>query len=40
MLIDQTTVSAAPSLTFRKVADIQVKGRSATEPTYTLCDET
>ncbi len=40
ILIGQATVSAASSLTFRKVADIQVKGRSATEPSYTLCDET
>ncbi len=40
ILIGQATVSAAPSLTFRKVADIQVKGRSATEPSYTLCIET
>lgn len=40
ILIGQTTVSAAPSLTFRKVANIQVKGRSATEPTYTLSDKT
>lgn len=39
LLIGQATVSAAPSLAFRKVADIQVKGRSATEPSYTLCDE-
>ena len=40
ILIGQATVSAAPSLAFRKVADIRVKGRSATEPSYTLCDET
>ncbi|GAB5483518.1 MAG: CHASE2 domain-containing protein [Parasphingorhabdus sp.] len=39
ILIGQATVSAASSLTFRKVADIQVKGRSATEPSYTLCDD-
>lgn len=39
ILIGQATMSAAPSLVFRKVADIQVKGRSATEPTYTLSDE-
>lgn len=39
ILIGQATVSAVPSLVFRKVADIQVKGRSATEPTYTLCDK-
>ncbi|WP_417622885.1 CHASE2 domain-containing protein [Parasphingorhabdus sp.] len=36
ILVGQATVNAASSLTFRKVADIQVKGRSATEPTYTL----
>lgn len=40
ILIGEATVSAAPSLTFRKVADIQVKGRSATAPSYTLCNET
>lgn len=39
ILVGQATVNAAPSLAFRKVADIQVKGRAATEPTYTLCDE-
>ncbi|MEP2101703.1 MAG: adenylate/guanylate cyclase domain-containing protein [Parasphingorhabdus sp.] len=39
ILIGQATATAAPSLAFKKVADIQVKGRSATEPTYTLCDE-
>lgn len=39
ILIGQATVTAAPSLAFRKVADIQVKGRSAKEPTYTLGDE-
>lgn len=39
ILIGQATVTAAPSLPFRKVADIQVKGRSATEPTYTFSDE-
>jgi adenylate cyclase len=37
ILIGQATVRAAPSLAFRKVADIQVKGRSATEPTFTFC---
>ncbi|WP_109354068.1 CHASE2 domain-containing protein [Sphingorhabdus sp. EL138] len=40
ILIGQATVNAAPSLTFKKVADIQVKGRSATEPSYTMCNET
>ena len=39
ILIGQATVKAAPGLTFRKVADIQVKGRSATEPTYTFGDQ-
>ncbi len=37
ILIGQATMNAAPSLVFRKVADIQVKGRSVVEPTYTLC---
>lgn len=36
ILIGQTTVSAAASLKFKKVADIKVKGRSATEPTYSF----
>lgn len=36
LLIGQTTMAAASSLSFRKVADIQVKGRSAVEPTYTF----
>jgi len=39
ILVGRNTVAAAPSLLFRKVADIQVKGRSATEPTYTFSDE-
>ncbi|GAA0478280.1 adenylate/guanylate cyclase domain-containing protein [Parasphingorhabdus litoris] len=39
ILIGQTTVEAAPSLSFRKVADIKVKGRSTTEATYTFCDD-
>lgn len=37
ILVGQATMNAAPSLVFRKVADIQVKGRSVAEPTYTLC---
>ncbi len=36
ILIGQNSVAAAPSLSFRKVADIRVKGRSAVEPTYTF----
>ncbi|WP_284126144.1 CHASE2 domain-containing protein [Parerythrobacter aestuarii] len=36
MLVGQATVAAVPSLDFRKLADIQVKGRSEVEPTYTL----
>lgn len=36
ILVGQATKDAAPSLAFRKVADIQVKGRSAAEATYTL----
>lgn len=39
ILVGQATVDAAPSVTFRKVADIRVKGRSATEATYTFDDE-
>ena len=39
ILIGQATVKAVPGMTFRKVADIQVKGRSATEPTYTFGNE-
>jgi len=39
ILVGQATMNGAPSFRFRKVADIQVKGRAATEPTYTLCDE-
>jgi adenylate cyclase len=39
ILVGQTTVNAAPSFKFRKVANIQVKGRAATEPTHTLCDK-
>ena len=38
ILIGQATVDAAPSVAVRKVADIQVKGRSATEPTYSFDD--
>lgn len=37
ILVGQATMNAAPSLVFRKVADIQVKGRSVAESTYTLC---
>ncbi len=36
---EQATMHAAPSVSFRKVADIQVKGRSATEATYTFGEE-
>lgn len=39
ILIGQTTAKAVPSVAFRKVADIQVKGRSATEATYTFDNE-
>ena len=39
ILIGQATVDAAPSVAVRKVADIQVKGRSATEATYTFDGE-
>ena len=39
ILIGQATVKAVPGMAFRKVADIQVKGRSATEPTYTFGDQ-
>lgn len=39
ILIGQTTAKAVPSFAFRKVADIQVKGRSATEATYTFDKE-
>ena len=38
ILIGQATIDAAPSVAVRKVADIQVKGRSATEPTYSFDD--
>ncbi|MEO9600182.1 adenylate/guanylate cyclase domain-containing protein [Parasphingorhabdus sp.] len=39
ILIGEATMRAAPSLAYRKVADIQVKGRSAKEATYTLSDD-
>lgn len=38
LLVGQSTAQAVPSVKFRKVADIQVKGRTATEATYTLSD--
>lgn len=38
LLVGQSTARAVPSVKFRKVADIQVKGRTATEATYTLSD--
>ena len=39
ILIGQATKNAAPSMAFRKVGNIQVRGRIATEPTYTLSDQ-
>ena len=38
LLVGQNTAQAITSIRFRKVADIQVKGRTAKEATYTLSD--